>query len=112
MVMLNLPSRRSTGFITPLEAILPGNLAYSLPSEYYVASYVVYDKAKDDEKMKLWLKKAYSIAEKVSVGTYVADFDAKQRMTKVLNFEASLTLDYDRQGMDQMGCDSGEMGSK
>jgi hypothetical protein len=81
--MLDLPSRRSTGFLTPLEAILPGNLAYSLPSEYYVASYIVYCDPKEDKRMKQWMKRAYDDAEKVSVGTYVADFDAEQRMTKV-----------------------------
>lgn len=83
-IMLDLPSRRSTGFITPLEAILPGNLAYSLPSEYYVASYVVYKDPKDDQRMKEYLSRVYDVAEKVSVGTYVADFDADQRMTKVI----------------------------
>lgn len=81
--MLDLPSRRSTGFLTPLEAILPGSLAYSLPSEYYVASYVVYNDPKDDQRMKKYLSRVYAVAEKVSVGTYVADFDADQRMTKV-----------------------------
>jgi hypothetical protein len=81
--MLDLPSRRSTGFLTPLEAILPGNLAYSLPSEYYVASYIVYRDPKEDNKMKKYMKDAYDDAEKVSVGTYVADFNAEQRMTKV-----------------------------
>jgi hypothetical protein len=80
---MDLPSRRSTGFLTPLEAILPGNLAYSLPSEYYIASYVVYSDPKDDKKMQQYLKKVYQVAEKVSVGTYVADFNAEHRMTKV-----------------------------
>ena len=80
--MVDLPSRRSTGFIYPCETFAPGNLAYSLPSDYYVATYLVWSDAKDDQKMKSWLTKTFTEAKKVSLGTYVADFDADQRMTK------------------------------
>jgi hypothetical protein len=80
--MLDLPNRRSATTIYLCNSIATGNLAYSpLPSEYYVATYLIYDDAKDDEPMKTWPKSAYREAVKVSVGMYVADFDAEQRMT-------------------------------
>lgn len=58
-------------------------MAYSLPTDLYIASYLVWDHAKDDKMMKDWLTEKYSSAQRVSNGIYVADFDAEQRMTKV-----------------------------
>jgi hypothetical protein len=83
--MLNLPSRRSSSVIFICDSYPPGNLAYSLPTEYYVATYLVWSDAKDDEKHRIWLKDTYREVAKVSCGTYVADFDADMRMTKVFS---------------------------
>jgi hypothetical protein len=81
--MLNLPSRRSSSVIYICETFAFGDLAYSLPSEYYIATYLVWADAKDDEKHREWMKQTYKGVAKVSCGTYVADFDADMRMTKV-----------------------------
>jgi hypothetical protein len=102
--MLNLPSRRSSSVIFICETFGPGDLAYSLPSEYYIATYLVWGDAKDDEKHRSWLKQTYAQVAKVSCGMYVADFDADMRMTKVhLKSRVDLTLDHDRQGVEQVG---------
>jgi hypothetical protein len=86
--MLDLPSRRSSTVIFVCETFQPGDLAYSLPSEYYIATYLCWGRAKDDEKHRAWLKQAYQGVAQVSCGTYVADFDADMRMTKVFPFVA------------------------
>lgn len=80
--MLNLPSRRSCSVIYICDTYPPGSLAYSLPTEYYIATYLLWSDAKDDEKHRVWLKDTYRKVAKVSCGTYVADFDADMRMTK------------------------------
>jgi len=64
------------------ETFQPGDLAYSLPSEYYIATCAVWSEAKDDDMVKSYMKKAYQGLEKVSLGMYVADFDADVRMLK------------------------------
>jgi len=89
--MLDLPSRRSTSVIYICETLPSGTLTYSLPSEYYIATYLVWSDAKDDEMHRRWLKKTYKDVAKVSCGTYVADFDAEMRMTKVIRYLRILT---------------------
>jgi hypothetical protein len=79
---MELPNRRSCGVIVNC-GITTGNLAYSLPTDLYIANYLVWRDAKDDLMMKQWLTKVYERAQIVSCGIYVADFDADQRMTKV-----------------------------
>jgi hypothetical protein len=81
--MLNLPSRRSCSVIYICECPESGELAYSLPSEYYIATYTLWENVKDDKMMKAWLKEAYQEVEKVSCGMYVADLDTDVRITKV-----------------------------
>jgi hypothetical protein len=90
-LFFDLPSRRSSSVIYICETFHPGDLAYSLPSEYYIATYIVWSDAKDDEKHNTWLKETYRKVADVSCGTYVADFDANMRMTKVCIFQISNT---------------------
>jgi hypothetical protein len=85
-LFFDLPSRRSSTVLFICETFQPGDLAYSLPSEYYIATYLVWSDAKDDEKHKTWLKEEYRKVADVSCGIYVADFDANMRMTKVRIF--------------------------
>jgi hypothetical protein len=55
--------------------------------------------------MKDWLTEKYSSAQRVSNGIYVADFDAEQRMTKVLRPSLTrLIAGYDRRGVDEVEC--------
>ena len=79
---MELPNRRSCSVIVNC-GITTGNMAYSLPTDLYIATYLVWTQAKDDKMMKDWLTKKYQAAQVVSNGIYVADFDADQRMTKV-----------------------------
>ena len=90
-LFFDLPSRRSSSVIYICETFQPGDLAYSLPSEYYIATYLVWSDAKDDEKHTTWLKETYRKVADVSCGTYVADFDGNMRMTKVCIFQISNT---------------------
>jgi len=111
--MLNLPSRRSSSVIFICETFAPGDLAYSLPSEYYIATYLVWSHAADDEKHRSWLKQAYKGVAQVSCGIYVADFDADMRMTKVDSSKCNLLIiDHDRQSLGKVGGNKREMGSK
>jgi hypothetical protein len=89
-MMLSPPSRRSCSVIYICECFASGDLAYSLPSEYYIATYTVWEDPKIDPMMKAWLKKTYEEVEKVSLGMYVADLDTDVRITKVLSHSAAL----------------------
>jgi hypothetical protein len=67
--------------------ITTGDLAYSLPTDLFIANYLVWKSPNDDEKTKQWLRKAYSKVDTVSSGVYVADYDASQREALVLDPE-------------------------
>jgi hypothetical protein len=83
--------------------ITTGDLAYSLPTDLYIANYLVWKSPSDDEKMKQWLRKAYAKVDTVTSGIYVADYDASQRETPVLKHEfRRLTSDNDAGSMGEM----------
>ena len=82
-LFFDLPSRRSSTCIYICDTFHFGDLAYSLPSEYYISTFLVWEDQRDDEKHRIWLKDTYTEVAKVSCGTYIADFDAEMRMTKV-----------------------------
>jgi hypothetical protein len=83
--------------------ITTGDLAYSLPTDLYIANYLVWKSPTDDGKMKEWLRKAYVKVDTVTSGIYVADYDASQRETEVLKHEfRRLTLDNDAGRMGEM----------
>lgn len=54
-----------------------------LPQQYHVSTMTCWHDPAKDEEMKKWIYDAYSRAQPVSVGQYVADFDENHRITKV-----------------------------
>ncbi|KAK0662708.1 Inactive tetrahydrocannabinolic acid synthase [Lasiodiplodia hormozganensis] len=62
--------------------------AMCLPQQYHVSTMTCWHDPAKDEEMKKWIHDAYSRAQPVSVGQYVADFDENHRITKVMTDNA------------------------
>ncbi|KAB2575816.1 Tetrahydrocannabinolic acid synthase [Lasiodiplodia theobromae] len=62
--------------------------AMCLPQQYHVSTMTCWHDPAKDEEMKKWIYDAYSRAQPVSVGQYVADFDENHRITKVMTDNA------------------------
>jgi hypothetical protein len=60
------------------------DMAFSLQSEAYVASYLVSDDPTDDDRQRDWLGAAMAHAEPVTVGQYLGDSDMGNRQLRVL----------------------------
>ncbi len=74
--------------MAPLRA-LP-DMAFSLQSDIYFASYVIWENKEDDEKNKTWLKNIMKEIEPVTVGQYLGDSDFTVHQRKFIadkNFE-------------------------
>ncbi|OJJ39736.1 hypothetical protein ASPWEDRAFT_25537 [Aspergillus wentii DTO 134E9] len=87
--LCDLPSRRSVGCIyigdyTPDEK----DQAISLPHQYCISTMTCWKDPTWDERMRRWMYEVYSRAAPVSCGQYIADLDAKQRMTPVMSENA------------------------
>ncbi len=82
--MCDLPTRTSVGCIY-IGDTYPDvtQQSFSLPQQYYIASFVSTKEPAKDTEMKQWLLTAYKIAEKVACGMYIADYDYTYRKTKV-----------------------------
>ncbi|KIW41596.1 uncharacterized protein PV06_07139 [Exophiala oligosperma] len=85
--MCDLPTRLSVGCVyisqaTPDER----DQCCSLPQKYYVASFVGWTEVGEEKERTLrsWLSSAFSEAEVVSCGMYIADFDHQQRQSRVM----------------------------
>jgi FAD/FMN-containing dehydrogenase len=72
--------------MAPLRA-LP-DMAFSLQSEIYLASYVVWEHEDDDERCRAWLARAMADLEPVTVGQYLGDSDLSQRQVKFMSDDA------------------------
>ncbi|EXA30310.1 hypothetical protein FOVG_18307 [Fusarium oxysporum f. sp. pisi HDV247] len=83
--LYDLPSRLSSGTFCPLD-YYPNEYdqALSLPQKCYVSSMLCWKDPKRDAFMDKWLLDAYTKADTVSSGVYVADLNIKHRMTKWL----------------------------
>jgi hypothetical protein len=57
--------------------------ALSLPQKAYVSSMLCWKDPKYDAAIDKWLLDAYTKADKVAVGVYVADFNVRHRKPKV-----------------------------
>jgi len=64
------------------------DMAFSLQSEIYLASYVLWADAADDERHIGWLEQAMADLEPVTVGQYFGDSDHTRRQAKVMSDEA------------------------
>ncbi|GAB3616130.1 FAD-binding oxidoreductase [Okibacterium endophyticum] len=63
------------------------DMAFSLQSEGYVASYMVYNDPAQDEAHRTWLNAAMAHAQPVTVGQYLGDSDMTNRQLRVMGDE-------------------------
>lgn len=60
-------------------------MAFSLQSEIYLASYVAWDDPADDERCLAWLTAAMADLEPVTVGQYLGDSDLSRRQLRFMS---------------------------
>lgn len=63
------------------------DMAFSLQTEAYVASYMVYDDPALDEPHRAWLNSAMEYAQPVTAGQYLGDSDMTNRQLKFMGDE-------------------------
>jgi hypothetical protein len=61
------------------------DMAFSLQSEIYLASYVVWEQPEDDERCVGWLAGAMADLEPVTVGQYLGDSDLSRRPARFMS---------------------------
>jgi hypothetical protein len=64
------------------------DMAFSLQSEIYLASYVAWESPEDDERCSTWLEGAMADLEPVTVGQYLGDSDLSRRQVRFMSDEA------------------------
>jgi FAD/FMN-containing dehydrogenase len=64
------------------------DMAFSLQSEIYLASYVLWDDPAEDASHRAWLDAAMADLEPVTVGQYLGDSDLSNRQVRFLSDEA------------------------
>ena len=64
------------------------DMAFSLQSEIYLASYVVWEDAADDAANIAWLEAAMADLEPVTVGQYLGDSDLSRRQVRFMSDDA------------------------
>ncbi|PPJ61061.1 hypothetical protein CBER1_07394 [Cercospora berteroae] len=83
--LYDLPSRLSSGTYCPIDYYPNGeDQALSLPQRAYVSTMCCWNDPAFDESVDQQLLRAYTHAEKVSCGVYVADSNVKSRKPKVM----------------------------
>jgi len=87
--------------MAPLRA-LP-DMAFSLQSEIYLASYVLWESPEDDERCVSWLSSVMSDLEPVTVGQYLGDSDLSRRQVRFMSDEAWARLAEVRAARDPDG---------
>jgi FAD/FMN-containing dehydrogenase len=81
----NLPTPKSFSIwfsMAPLRK-LP-DMALSMQSEIYFATYAVFEDEADDERIQKWITQQYQIMEPVTKGLYIGDSDLTRRQVKFL----------------------------
>jgi FAD/FMN-containing dehydrogenase len=64
------------------------DMAFSMQSEIYLASYVLWESPDDDERCITWLESAMTDLEPVTVGQYLGDSDHTRRQAKFMSDDA------------------------
>ena len=64
------------------------DMAFSLQSEVYLASYVAWESPEDDDHCRSWLAGAMADLEPVTVGQYLGDSDLSRRQVRFMSDEA------------------------
>ncbi|KAH7376902.1 hypothetical protein B0T11DRAFT_273091 [Plectosphaerella cucumerina] len=87
--LFDLPTRLSSGTFCPMDYYPDeADQALSLPQKTYVSSMICWKDPQYDTAIDKWLLDAYTKADKVSVGVYVADFNERHRKPKVMTESA------------------------
>ena len=63
------------------------DMAFSMQSEVYLASYVAWESPEDDERCTSWLASAMADLEPVTVGQYLGDSDLSRRQLRFMSDE-------------------------
>jgi len=79
------------------------DMAFSLQSEIYLASYVVWEQPEDDERCLAWLDGAMADLEPVTVGQYLGDSDLSRRQVRFMSDEAWARFESIRAARDPDG---------
>jgi FAD/FMN-containing dehydrogenase len=79
------------------------DMAFSLQSEIYLASYVLWQDPTQDTAHEAWLAAAMADLEPVTVGQYLGDSDLSRRQLRVLSDEAWARLEEIRAARDPQG---------
>jgi FAD/FMN-containing dehydrogenase len=88
----------------------PADMALSLQTTIYFASYVVWEDEKDDERCRAWLDERMADLAPVSVGCYLGDSDFTRRPAQFLSDEAYERLERIRAARDPHGRFVGYLG--
>lgn len=79
------------------------DMAFSLQTEIYFASYVLWEDAQDDELNKNWLKNIIKNIEPITVGQYLGDSDFTAHQRKFISEESYQKLEEIRAKRDPNG---------
>ena len=79
------------------------DMAFSLQSEIYFASYVIWENAEDDEKNKAWLKNIMNQIAPITLGQYLGDSDFTAHQRKFISNENYKKLEQIRAKRDPDG---------
>lgn len=82
-------------------------MALSMQSDHYVAIYVVWDDAQDDEKNRRWVLDTVRDMDAHSIGSYLGDADFRYRKTKFWGDEEAVKLKSVREKWDPEGIMAG-----
>lgn len=85
------------------------DMAFSLQSEIYCASYVVYDDPARDAELRGWLDSAMAAMEPVTVGQYLGDSDFTVRQLRFMGDEQWRRLNGIRAVRDPKGVFAGHL---
>jgi FAD binding domain len=79
------------------------DMAFSLQTEIYFASYVIWENTEDDEKYKTWLKNIMNHIAPVTAGQYLGDSDFTSHQRKFISNENYEKLEQIRAKRDPDG---------
>ncbi|MER7184543.1 FAD-binding oxidoreductase [Streptomyces hyaluromycini] len=85
------------------------DMAFSLQSEIYCASYVVYDDAGRDAELRGWLDEAMAAMQPVTAGQYLGDSDFTVRQLRFMGDEQWRRLNEIRAARDPKGVFAGHL---
>ncbi len=79
------------------------DMAFSMQSEIYLASYVLWEDPSEDEAHQAWLRQAMADLEPVTVGQYLGDGDLSRRQVTFMSDEHWARLQQIREARDPEG---------